>query len=757
MALSERLAYILDFNVQGAVNGLEKVGSTAEKELGKAEAKLDKLGGNLTKFGAGAVAFAGVAGMGLVKLASGAAEAEANTAALRQVVDEVSASTIEDWARGSAEAVGLASKEAISAATGFAGLGKIIGLSGPDLAGFSTQLVQMAADMAAFKDVSPQQALQDLQSLFAGSTEVGRKYNIFLDDATLKSAYFRETGEKVTGTLTAQQRIIATNSELYRQGADMIGQWGRESGELAGQQAQLRANLVNLGDAIGAGVLPMLTDVVGVANKAASAFSSLDPAVQKGIGRFAALGTAGIALVGTLSLVAGQLIKMRDRFSTLNVDTGTRSLNNFGKAAIGVGGALAVASVALTAYTIDQQKNQKAIGHSIDAFNELARVADEQIGTVLKGALAAASLGGQDAEEALQNFARTNIEAARRTLELGDATGLSAEGLEILAEAIAEEERRRAQQTETTEEHADAVEANTEATAANTSAQDAAKTALDRWNDSARKAFQQQQDLTNARRAAADAVFAVRNAEDQLAASIVASAEAQNNAELSDREREKALDDLALSSAHLADETLRLEQETAKAEGRTIGLTEQQRIWNESMLEVAATMDGPQRQAILDYIARVNGVPERRATTIEALIDELSLNQTAAALDDLVNRERIARVQVRLAGGRVTNDGGINFGGGVIARESGGPIPGPKGAPVPAIVHGGEHVLSADVVDAIKRGGPTRGLGNTATAAAPTSVILSDESIAKLAAALQRAAAEGIGGLGSRMAAGVRG
>src|SRR5690606_22081634 len=140
---------------------------------------------------------------------------------------------------------------------------------------------------------SPQQALQDLQSLFAGSTEVGRKYNIFLDDATLKSAYFRETGEKVTGTLTAQQRIIATNSELFRQGADMIGQWSRESDGLAGQQAQLRANLINLGDAIGKGALPMLTNLVGAANKAATAFASLDPAVQSAIGRFGALGVAG--------------------------------------------------------------------------------------------------------------------------------------------------------------------------------------------------------------------------------------------------------------------------------------------------------------------------------------------------------------------------------------------------------------------------------------------------------------------------------
>lgn len=458
MALSERLQYILDFNTQGAIKGLQQLGKTADTELGKAEARLDKLGANFTKFGAGAVAFAGVAGAGLVKLASGAAEAEANTAALRQVVDEVSASQIEEWAKGSAVAVGLASKEAIAATTGFAGLGKIIGLSGPELAGFSTSLVQMAADMAAFKDVSPQQALADLQSLFAGSTEVGRKYNIFLDDATLKSAYFRETGERVTGTLTAQQRIIATNSELYRQGADMIGQWGRESDGLAGQQAQLRANLINLGDAIGAGVLPMLTELAGAANWAAQKFAGLDPEVQSTIGKFAALGVAGAGLVGTLSIVAGQLIKMRDRFTTLDIDTKTRSLNNFGKAAVVTGAALGVAGLALTAYTVNQEQNAKSLADAVDLFGKIGRAADEQIAGALQGALILADLGGQSAAEAMRTFAQSNLEAARRALETGAAAQISADVARELAAAIAEEEKARKQATLTTEEYGDKVE-----------------------------------------------------------------------------------------------------------------------------------------------------------------------------------------------------------------------------------------------------------------------------------------------------------
>jgi TP901 family phage tail tape measure protein len=41
---------------------------------------------------------------------------------------------------------------------------------------------------------------------------------------------------------------------------------------------------------------------------------------------------------------------------------------------------------------------------------------------------------------------------------------------------------------------------------------------------------------------------------------------------------------------------------------------------------------------------------------------------------------------------------------------NGGPVPGPPSMPVPIMAHGGEYVLSADIVDAIRTGAPSRGL-----------------------------------------------
>jgi hypothetical protein len=253
---SERLAYVLTFDTTSGVKSLQKFGATADKELSKADKKSQKFWATTEKASAGMVAMAGVAGVGLAKMAMGALDTQQNVEALRQVVGDVITEDMEGWAEGAANAIGMSKAAAVDSATAFAQLGKMAGFSGEGLSTMATNLVELGADFAAFKNVSPEKAVQDIRSAFSGSVEVMRKYGIFLDDLTLKAAYFRETGHEVTGTMTGQQKVIAVNAELYRQGADMIGQFGRESATLAGQLPILKANLRNISDAVGAGVLP---------------------------------------------------------------------------------------------------------------------------------------------------------------------------------------------------------------------------------------------------------------------------------------------------------------------------------------------------------------------------------------------------------------------------------------------------------------------------------------------------------------------
>ncbi len=282
--LTERLQYILTVDPKGAVSGLQQVGKTAESELGKTEQRLDKVGSTLTKVGAGAVAFAGVAGAALYKVGTAAGDQNAAVAAMEQSFGDAS-KTIMAWAQNSVKAVGLSKTAAIDATTSFAGVARQMGLAGEEAAQFSIRQVQLAADMAAFKNVSPEQALQDLVSAYSGSTEVMQKYQVSLNDQVLKQTLFNETGEKVVGTLTTQQKAMAIQIALTEQTATMQGQWNREIDSNESKQAMFKARLDDLAASIGQGVVPVMSTMLDGLNTAVAAFESLPEPMKKMIGQ----------------------------------------------------------------------------------------------------------------------------------------------------------------------------------------------------------------------------------------------------------------------------------------------------------------------------------------------------------------------------------------------------------------------------------------------------------------------------------------
>jgi len=403
--LSERLAYVLTFDTTSGVKSLEKFGATAEKELGKAQKADEKRQASAQKAGAAAVAFAGVAGVGLFKLAEGASDARQNFQALEQVVGDTAALDIKGWADGAAQSVGLSSSKAVEAATSFAQLGKLAGIGGEDLSKFSVRLVQLAADISAFKNVSPEQALQDIRSGFSGSVEVMRKYGIFLDENSLKQSYFIQTGERVTGTLTAQQRVLATNAELFRQGEDMLGQFGRESDQLVGQVAILKAELKNLADGVGGGLLPHFTNGIAVVGDFTEMLGNTSPEVQALIGKMTGLGVGLIGVVGSMALVYAQAGKMKRRLTTVG-DDGSRSLNRLGKSARAVGAAFAAMAVIEVGMTV---------------FNEITDASGKTERSLQALTIAAEGVaqGTHTGDQALSKFLRT-VGDVDRSMQLRD-------------------------------------------------------------------------------------------------------------------------------------------------------------------------------------------------------------------------------------------------------------------------------------------------------------------------------------------------
>ena len=376
MALSEKLQLIIDADASGAIKGLDKTGQAADRNLGKMEGKLDKAGARMTSFGTAAVAAAGVAGAGLYKLAQSASDYGEQASAAAKVFGEDAAQAVEAFGAEAAKTAGISKTAAVTAANQFGKMGKAAGKTGEELGTFSTDLVQLAGDLASFNDVAPEQVIQDLSSALQGSAEPMRKYGVFLDDLSLRQEAQTQGIYDGNGALTAQQKILAANALILESTTDAQGDFVDTSDSLANQQRILAAELENTAAALGEGVLPVAQAALGTITDLASGFNELSEENQTMIGSLATWGVVGLGAVGTMSLIAGQAIKMRKAF--IGADGG---LTRMGKAARGAAGAFTV--LVATDLAFDWANNiTGAVGDVEEAITSLATNVDKGIGNV---------------------------------------------------------------------------------------------------------------------------------------------------------------------------------------------------------------------------------------------------------------------------------------------------------------------------------------------------------------------------------------
>ena len=236
-----------------------------------------------------ALAFAAVAaaaGAMAIKIGVDAVKAASD---LSETVSKVgvlfgdTAKDIEKFADGAASSLGQTKQQALDAAATFATFGRAAGLSGKDLAGFSTGFVSLASDLASFNNTSPEQAINAIGSALRGEAEPLRAYGVLLDDASLRQAAL-ELGIVSTtkNALTPQQKVLAAQALIYKQTSAAQGDFERTSDGLANKTRILTAQLENAKVTIGNALLPVVLElanffsekVIPIVQKVADAFGS---------------------------------------------------------------------------------------------------------------------------------------------------------------------------------------------------------------------------------------------------------------------------------------------------------------------------------------------------------------------------------------------------------------------------------------------------------------------------------------------------
>jgi hypothetical protein len=216
--------------------------------------------------------------------------------------------------------------------------------------------------------------------------------------------------------------------------------------------------------------------------------------------------------------------------------------------------------------------------------------------------------------------------------------------------------------------------------------------ATQKSSDRLREQAELLQEQADAQRSAADAAFALRDAEDDLAEKVAGANDEMKEADGDLRKVRAVLDDVAQSAGGYADATVRIWEEQAKANGVTLTAVQKQDIWNQKMIESASTLDGPMRDAVLDYVAQVNGIPPEKVSEIKALLDEGKVAEAEAALAEASRTratiikaeaktdeaEEALRLLIRprnmTVNAQIVSRGGAGYGPVAGARAAGGPV-----------------------------------------------------------------------------------
>jgi phage-related protein len=287
----------------------ENMGKNVENQT----KKVDGITGAFKKLGGALVAVAaGAQVINFFKEAvAGASSFEAEFEGVNQTFGE-SAAIVQDYAKTAAYSAGLSETAALQAAKGFGAFAGAAGLAGDDAAHFATQMVQAAGDLGSFYDLPTGDAMAAIQSGLRGQFEPLRRFNILIDDATLRQRALAMGMIETTKTaLTPQQKALAAQAEIMDQMGAAQGDFVKYQDTYGNAIKTVGALFEDMKTRLGQQLLPVLAEL---AMALMPLIEQIGPLAEK---VFAALTPALDALIPAISDLLPILTPLLDIFTMI--------------------------------------------------------------------------------------------------------------------------------------------------------------------------------------------------------------------------------------------------------------------------------------------------------------------------------------------------------------------------------------------------------------------------------------------------------
>lgn len=426
--------------------------STAlEQSLKSSQSQISKTADSITKLGQRArqVATTVFSGIFIKSILQASSRVEELESKFNTVFSGIEA-TADAWAREYAEATnrGVTSTKEFLATqqdlrTGY-------GDSTEAAMKYAQAVVGVTNDLASFSNVPVEDAMAAIQSGLNGQFEALRRLGVGLNTNIINQGEYAKAINKtwdemsnlerqeavLSGIMSQSKNAIHQNVQIWTDYDYKLGDAALTSESFANSTQGLTQRLDDLKAELGDSILPMATNLVGVASEAVKAFNSWDDAAQSLTVALLAFGAAMISIGGYVGAAVGALSALLIVFSNQK-DTIDKLKTSTDK--------LKTASTNYGEYT-------KKLSTNVDNLTEseklLLEIRQEQAKLDAQNALASAKTAYEDAKKSLDKYNK-KIEKSKGVFEaysFAYQNGLSAVGKKL------EEYNKKTEQLSTKEQ-----------------------------------------------------------------------------------------------------------------------------------------------------------------------------------------------------------------------------------------------------------------------------------------------------------------
>lgn len=375
------------------------------------------------------------------------------------------ADSVKEWSSTTLNSIGLAQGTALDMAALFGDMATSMGYSQDAAAQMSMALVNLAADLASFKNIGIDQASTALKSIFTGETESLKELGVVMTQANLEAYALAEGYTTAYTAMDQAQQVAVRYQYVLANTQNAQGDFARTSDSTANQLRIFRESLKEAAATAGDELLPIITPIIGKLNELIQTFGDLDEGTQKAVvqtGLFlAALGpmlkvTGGITTAVKAGITVYQTLRTVMAANTAATTAATAAqtglnaamaANPIGLLVTAIGTLLAVlgsfaVSAALTAESTDTLAS--SINEARQAYEDTRAELQESQASTLSMVDALARLAEEEhktsAEKAAMLELVEQLNEAVPSLSLAydaqtDSLNLTAEAIRSLAEA----------------------------------------------------------------------------------------------------------------------------------------------------------------------------------------------------------------------------------------------------------------------------------------------------------------------------------